>query len=72
MVEVVNEGGMRKDWVVLWTLFVEDRPVFSLLSRQGKIVWPKVRSIKEDGAEEKVQSMCLKTEFSHLSIGWFL
>ena len=55
MVEVVDEGGVRKDWVVLRTLFVEDRPVFSLLSRQGKIVWPKVRSIKEDGAEEKLK-----------------
>ena len=62
MVEVVDERSMRKDWVVLRTLFVEDSPVLPLLSRQGEVVCPKVRSIKEDGAEEKLSLVYLKTE----------
>ena len=62
MVEVVDERSMRKDWVVLRTLFVEDSPVLPLLSRQGEVVGPKVRSIKEDSAEEKLLLVYLKTE----------
>ena len=64
MVEVVDERSMRKDWVVLRTLFVEDGPVLPLLSRQGEVVCPKVGSIKEDSAEEKFLSICLNTKKS--------
>ena len=52
MIEVLDEGGVGKDRVVLGTLLVEHRPVFALLARQRQVVSTEVRPVEEHRAEE--------------------
>ena len=52
MIEVLDEGGVGEDRVVLGTLLVEHRPVFALLARQRQVVSTEVRPVEEHRAEE--------------------
>ena len=52
MIEVLDEGGVGEDRVVLRTLLVEHRPVFALLARQRQVVSTEVRPVEEHRAEE--------------------
>ena len=49
MVEKCNYWWLTNKWIIFWTFFMNQCPIFIFISWQRKISWRQLGSIKKDG-----------------------